>query len=375
MEHPISLEKLPEGVQKICRPKAPPQLKMMAASGLAPLKPLELVSALYVLSYDADSKIVEKAKSSLLGMPENVVLGVMEQLTEPGVIDGVIRLLSGKAEAYRKTILNQRTDAETIVWLVDETKDEGILELVAANEARMLNSPVIIEALYRNPSARMSTVDRAVELAIRNGIELTGIPSFKEVKAAIEGSSLPEPSPEPTPDDVLFAGTMDAKNWMEINEESVAAVHGDDASEASEEARDKVEGATQSLAKLTISSKIRVATLGSATQRAILIRDSNKLVVLAVLKAPTLNESEVRRFSRFKTLPDEAVRYIAGSRDWTKHYTVKLNLVQNPRCPLEYTLRFMPHLRVPDLRSLSRDKNVPMAVARAAKQLLQKRMR
>jgi hypothetical protein len=375
MEHPISLDRLTAGVQKICRPNAPPQLRAMAASGLAPLKPIELVTALYVLSYDADVKIGEKAKKSLQGMPDNVVFGVMEQLEEPEVIDGVVRLLGGKIEAYRRIILNQHTAAETVVWLVGELKDDRTLELVAANEARMLKHPQIIEALYKNPITRMSTVDRAVELAIRNGVELSGIPSFKELKVAIQGELIPEPTDTPTPDDVMFAGSLNAETWKDLDEESVDAALGKEKDETLDETQRKVESVEQTLSRLSISSKIRVATLGSSTQRAVLIRDSNKLVVLAVLKSPTLNESEVRRFSRFRTLPEEAVRHIAGSREWTKHYSVKLNLVQNPRCPIEYALRFMPHLRVSDLKSLSRDKNIPHAVARAAKQLLQKRMR
>ena len=375
MEHPISLDRLPAGVQKICNPKAPPQMKAMAASGLAPLKPIELMSALYVLSYDADAKIAEKAKKSLNGMPEKVVLGVLEQLSEPEVIDGVAQILEPRIEASKKIILNKNTAAETIVWMIKGLKDDSTLELVAANESRMLEHPEIIEALYLNSTTRMSTVDRAVELAIRNGIELTGIPSFRELKQAITGELIPEPTAEPTPDDLLFSGSLNAEAWKELDEESVDAALDKDGEAASPETQQKVASVEQTLAKLSISSKIRVATLGSSTQRAVLIRDSNRLVVLAVLKSPTLNESEVRRFSRFKTLPEEAVRYIAGSREWTKHYTVKLNLVQNPRCPIEYTLRFLPHIRVSDLRSLARDKNVPQAVARAAKQLMQKRLR
>ena len=63
----------------------------------------------------------------------------------------------------------------------------------------------------------------------------------------------------------------------------------DEAFEASEgenqaEAKNKVESVEQSLARLTVSGKIRVANLGNAVQRAVLIRDANKLVVLAVIK-------------------------------------------------------------------------------------------
>ena len=66
---------------------------------------------------------------------------------------------------------------------------------------------------------------------------------------------------------------------------------------------------------------------------------------------------------------------MASKRDWIKHYPVKLNLVQNPKCPIEHALRFLQHLRPTDLRAIERDRNVPNAIGRAAKQLRQKRMR
>ena len=374
MEHPVSLDTLPVGVKKICNSKAPPQLKAMAAGGLAPLKPEELATVLYLLSYDDDEKISRKAEQSLRGMPPNVLLGVLEKLSHPTVIDGVAHLVELAPKSAQQILLNRHTSAETVVFLVSVIQDDRTLEMVAANESRLLQSPEIIEALFHNPKTRMSTVDRAVELAIRNGIELTGIPTFTELKAAITGELIPEPTEAPTPDDIMFEKGLSAEEWKTLDEESVDAVYNGE-EESAEETQEKVASVEQSLSKMNISSKIRIATLGNATQRSLLIRDSNKLVVLAVLKSPALNESEVRRFSRFKTLPDEAVRFIASNREWTKHYSVKLNLVQNPRCPIEYTLRFMPHIRVPELRGLSRDKNVPQAVARAAKQLLQKRMR
>ncbi len=372
MDHPVELGKLSAQAQKICSKGAPPQLKAMAAGGLAPLKPQDLVTVLYVLSYDEDASVAAKAKASLSGMPENVVLGVIDQLADSTILDGVIRLLPSRPEAMQKTLLNRSAAAETVVWIIDGTADDRVLETAASNEDRMLRFPSIIEALYHNKAARMSTVDRAVELAIRNGIELTGLPCFKEIKAALTGVEIPPKTSEPTTDDKLFVNNVEASTFAELNDEMVDAAF-EQTAEQSEEQNQKVVNAQQSLALMTVSSKIRVATLGSTIQRAILIRDANKLVVLAVVKSPAITDSEVLRFSRFRTLPEEAVRYIAGNREWVKHYSVKLNLVQNPRCPIEFTLRFMPHLRISDLKSVARDKNVPQAVARAAKQLMLKR--
>ncbi len=86
-----------------------------------------------------------------------------------------------------------------------------------------------------------------------------------------------------------------------------------------------------------------------------------------------INESEVRRYTNLRNLPDEVVRYMAKKRDWVRHYQVKLNLVHNPKCPVDISMRFLLHLRTPDVRALERDKNIPQAVAKAATRLRKKR--
>jgi hypothetical protein len=70
---------------------------------------------------------------------------------------------------------------------------------------------------------------------------------------------------------------------------------------------------------------------------------------------------------------DDVIRYIANNRTYIKDYAVKLSLVNNPKCPLGNSLRLMSFLHPEDLRALSRSKNVPAALATAAKKLMQTR--
>ena len=58
-----------------------------------------------------------------------------------------------------------------------------------------------------NKATRMSTADRVLELAVRNKVELKGIPAYKEAAAAIAQELIAEAIAEPTPDDVLFGET------------------------------------------------------------------------------------------------------------------------------------------------------------------------
>jgi hypothetical protein len=165
------------------------------------------------------------------------------------------------------------------------------------------------------------------------------------------------------------AQTLDGAKVDDI----LAAIESGELASAAGEAEQHVKKMEASLSGLSISQKIRIATLGNSNQRAVLVRDSNRLVVMAVLKSPGMGDSEIIRFSKARSLPDEAVRYIAGKRDWTKLYQVKLNLVNNPRTPMQDALRFLTHLRPHDVRLLETSRDIPQALVTAAKQLRKKR--
>lgn len=377
MEHPASLTDLSVQAAKILAPDAPPQLRMMAASGLAPLGPVDLVSVLYVLSYNQDESLATKAGASLDKLPDNVLLGALEQKLDPAVLDGVARLLVRRDDVMERVLLNRLVRDDTTIWLTENLRSERLLEIVAANEERMLRAPRIIEALYMNKASRMSTVDRAIELAVRHGLKLDGIPTFAEAKAAIQGQLIPEESDEPLLEDEEFSAALEDDKLQDIDDATLDDIL--DSLESSEDSRkntDEEKDAVTveaSLAGLTVSQKIRMAMLGNSSQRAILVRDSNRLVTMAVLKSPGIGDSEVIRYSRARSLPEEAVRYIASKREWTKQYQIKVNLVNNPRTPLQEALRFLNHLRPIDVRGLERSKDVPQSIVNAAKQLRKKR--
>jgi hypothetical protein len=227
----------------------------------------------------------------------------------------------------------------------------------------------------------MSTVDRVIELAVRNGLVLEGIPAFREIAAAIEGQVIleSEPGGEPMPDDMLFTSALSidcGPEWALEGEAAEASVFGDfDGAQAKKEGCEDtdVRKLGFDLSQMTVSQKIRLALLGNASHRALLIRDPNRLVAMAAIKSPSVTEQEVGVLSQSRAVAEDVVRFIADNRDWTKSYVVKVNLVNNPKCPLSQSLRFLAHLRPGDLKSLVNNKNVPQALSSAARQILQRR--
>ncbi|HEV7558402.1 MAG TPA: hypothetical protein VGO00_23190, partial [Kofleriaceae bacterium] len=141
---------------------------------------------------------------------------------------------------------------------------------------------------------------------------------------------------------------------------------GDHGPEAAEEAR-------QEFDKASVPAKIRAATLGNATARAIAIRSPIRLVAAAAAKAPGVTQIEIVRWAGNPNLVEDVPRYIAGQREYTKMYGVKVSLCRNPKAPISEVMRFMPFLREKDLKNLARSRGVPAAIVAQARKLTMQR--
>ena len=128
----------------------------------------------------------------------------------------------------------------------------------------------------------------------------------------------------------------------------------------------------QVLTSLPIVERMKLATKGTRSQRAQLIRDSNKIVAAAVLSSPKLTESEVEAFAKMANVAEEVLRAIAINRTWMKNYGVVAGLTRNPKTPPGISMQLVQRLNERDLKMLTTDRNVPEAVRLSAKKFLRK---
>jgi hypothetical protein len=375
------LETLPPGVERAVGAKAPAPMRMMAARGLAPLPPADLVTALYQLSFSEDEAVKSAAFKTAAELPERILGGALEQPLDARVLDFFGRRVFGKAPLLQKLLLNKATADETFRHLAGLVDESG-LEMIAKNEERLLRHPPIIAALYLNPKTRMSTAQRALELAVRNNVRVDGIPAFEEAARAIQQSGATDPE-QLAKEDAAFARAAEvavdqssALQLVAVDEKEAAALAEAEAqaAEAAVESPDVVEEEKkQKISELSPAGKIRLATLGNAFARAVLIRDTNRQVAMAAIRSPAVTDMEVMRYASNRGLDDDIVRYIANQRQWVRLYSIKMALCNNPKCPLPVAMRFLPHLNVRDLKTLSRSKGIPSALCSAAKQMLSQR--
>ena len=372
MEPPVDIDALTPAARKILDPAAPAPMRQMAARGVAPgLKPGDALTVVALLSESADATIAAIARTTLGKLPAPVLNGALASDLPAGVLALIAPQYAANVVVMEKLLAHPRILPHAVAE-VAALASEAVAELVATNEQRLLAHPQIIEKLYMNKATRMSTADRVLELAVRNHVELRGIPAYKEAAAAIGQELIAEQSAEPTPDDVLFKETDAASNEAPVDP-SVEDTHRIDESTGDEVVEDKFLPLHARLAKMTVSQKIRRAMLGSAAERLLLVRDSNRLVAQASVKSPSIQESEVVRISASRNVSEDVLRVIAQDREWTRSHQIKLNLTQNPRTPFAFAAKLIPHLREHELKSLARSKNVTGAVAQAASQWLSRR--
>jgi len=126
----------------------------------------------------------------------------------------------------------------------------------------------------------------------------------------------------------------------------------------------------QKIQTLSVSERLQLAMKGGREIRGILIKDTNKEVMLGVLDNQKITDTEVEMIARSRSINDEALRRIAKNREWLKNYAIVFALVTNPKTPPGISVGLVGNLKTKDLVILERNKNVPDVVRSAGKRLL-----
>jgi len=364
----VDLGPLPPPAKKALSPDAPAPLKAMAAKGALPgAKPADVIAVLAGLSAGPEAALAATARQTLSSLPEAMLIGAMTAELQPAAALALAEHHASKTVLVERLLRLPQLPDEALELLA-ERADEAVGELIATNEQRLLSCPTVIEKLYMNKRVRMSTSDRLLELAVRNKLVLS-LPAYDEMVAAIEGELIPEASNERLPDDEVFLEVLE-------HGEAVTAAIGEDGDlfESDEEGEEKLKEASVPIfarwPKMTVTAKIRAATLGTSAERLLAVRDTNRLVATAAVKSPMLRENEAVQISASRSVSEEVLRHLSLNREMTRSYRVKLNLVLNPRTPFTFTARMLPHLRENDVRAIMKSKNVPSAVQAAARRQL-----
>ena len=363
-ECPLPIDVLPKPLHKHVEAKSPLPLRLMGAKGLIPaVAPADLVTVLWFLSFDEEGQVREAAGKTAEGLPEKLWSTALraEGLKGP-VIDWLADRFASRESALQLILLNSSTLDETVARLAPWV-GQALVEIIRQNELRLLRHDDIIRGLCANPAALASTVDGACDFCVRNGLVLLDVPQIVEAHRRIHGV---DPTAKPAGDS--------AETLMREYQEELAHEHEEGTGpQATPELEQKKLNMTQRVLKMSVSEKIKLATLGNREARTLLLRDSNRLVSLAAAQSPRITDGEILGLANSKTSSADVLRYIYENRDFLKSYGIRVALVHNPKVPLPTALKFLPTLQERDIKELARDRNVPATVQAQAKAWIIKR--
>jgi hypothetical protein len=126
------------------------------------------------------------------------------------------------------------------------------------------------------------------------------------------------------------------------------------------------------LSTLPVLERMKLAMKGSREQRAVLVRDSNRLVAVTVLSSPKLTEPEVETFTRMGNVSEDVLRIIGHNRGWLKNYGIVLGLCKHPKTPPAISMQIAHRLNERDLKMLAMDRNVQEGVRLLARKMTSK---
>jgi hypothetical protein len=360
---PIPVEDLPKPLHKHVDPKAPVPLRMMGAKGLVPaVAPGDLCTLLFVLSFDGDEVVRGTALASAEKLDERIWGTALRSDDLDGVVlDWLADRLGARDKALELILLNPQTLDATVARLAPAVS-QPLCDIVRQNELRLLRCDEIIRGLCQNPNALASTIDGACDFCVRNGLTLLDVPHLVEAHKRVHGV---DPSARPAEE---TAQQLMAEYAAELAEDVGPVLR----AETAEEAAKKLT-MTQRVLRMSVSEKIKLATLGNKEARTLLLRDANKLVCLAAASSPRITEGEILTLATSRTTNADVLRYIYGNRDFTRAYVMRLSLVKNPKVPLPTALRFLQTLQEKDIRELARDRNVPQTIMAQAKAWMMKK--
>lgn len=345
-------------VEKILSGTAPEVIRMTAARGALPLPLHDLVYAQICLLEDALPGIVQAATESLSKMTgETLQTFLRDPGCDPIVIDHFVRsgrLSGGALEAAiaHPSILDATLEA------IAATTTAETLNLIVTNEVRLIRNPGLLEILRSNANLPADNRRRLAELE-RDFIGKEELRVRSSPAAPPEAPQAPAGAPP---------GGVPAEGEEPSADQAAPPVMTEEEEKNYEEELKRLP-AFQKIMKMNVAERVQLAMKGNAEERAILIRDTARLVANQVLKSPKLSDNEIAAFAKMRNIHEDILRGIASRKDWTKAYATVHALVRNPKTPPGLTIQFLPRLGNRDLKIVTGDKNIPELVRRQARNL------
>lgn len=401
-------------------PEAARKAKLGVAKGLLPMSPDVQLTLLYVLTADDYAPVREAAHATLMGLPERTVIGAITRRTHPKVLEYLAQHRRHDWELMIRVYSHAAANDRTARLIVQGARDPQLLDVIVSNQERLLITPVVYLDIQDNKRMSLALVDRArnflrMQRSLPEGwrteeqqavwaegdkAETAAVPertaTEKKVTIKVEGAKasrrkvhvtqltsrnveaecmaalLGLRSPFSNPD---VAERLDVEVWELTEGLSQRFVFGfEDEMDFGEQMvdeeasmdQDEVRSMAKVIGDMSVGKKIKLAYMGNAEARKLLLRDRNKTVAVAVVKSGRMTDSEAASAAGNKNLHMDVLREISSNKEFLRKYNVKVALCNNPKTPVSVAVGLVSGLSRSDLAALARNKNVPGVVQKMA---------
>lgn len=240
---------------------------------------------------------------------EEAIRLAQSEETEPRVLEDVAAQFPDDEELWKLLVANPETPLATLIYIAERAPASVAAELLE-DRVFLFHNPVVGHALLKNPT--------------------------------------------------LTEGDRRKLHWI--------------LQEATKEERERKKTLFQLIKEMNVGQKLTLAKKGNKDARLILVKDHNELIAVEVVSSPRITDDEILAIAQMRDVSDKVLRSIANIRRFRTNKFIVMSLLHNPKTPVGVSLGLgLPNLTDRDLQSLARDRNIPAAVSRAARQVLERR--
>jgi hypothetical protein len=339
-------------VEQIRQGGANRDVMLMAAGGLLPVPPGELIPLQIELTHHSDPEVVERAQQALRALEPRIVVEFIRD-GAPLVVLNYLALESDQPSIL-EAILRRRDIPPGLLIAIAPNLTEDLQEQLLLRQDVIREEPRILEALERN--TRLSSYARR---------------RIQEYRDHLLEKKKPE---APAGHKIVEASDEEVQQAIEAAKAAKAAKAASDAEKQEGELESKPEETTgltdAQIRALPIPVRLKLARQSPGrTLRNILVRDSNVVVSTSCLHASNWSDQEVEQICGSRNIHEDVLMGVSRNRQWMSRYAIINAFLRNPKAPISKSTKLVPRLSVRDLRDLGRDRNVPDVIRQTANRL------
>src|SRR5687768_13722909 len=143
---------------------APRTAQLAAARGVLPLPAEDQVEVLVLFAGSPDAELSQHAQATLRTHDIVTLGGVLQSSNvAASVLDFLVTFDGLPRHVHESVLANPRTSVAAISRFAAETRNADLLDTLSLNQQLLVNNPVVLEAILRNPHRSSETDRRVVE--------------------------------------------------------------------------------------------------------------------------------------------------------------------------------------------------------------------